>query len=646
MTDIHVSKLGSDHNDGTAEAPLATINRAAALAVAGDTVVVHEGIYREWVKPPRGGLSNARRITFAAAPGEHVVVAGSEEVSDWEQAGEGRWRAVVDNAIFQGFNPYAEVIEGDWLLRPGADDAPLHLGEVYLNGKALQEVPSADDVAAPVAQETIVDDWTGVPQPGTEATSRMVWFAEVRDRHTVIHANFGDADPREELVEINVRRSVFYPEANHVDYVTVRGFEMRHAATPWAPPTADQPGMVGPNWAKGWIIEDNVLHDAKCSAISLGKEGTTGHNFATVRKDKPGYQYQLESVFTAEDYGWNREHVGSHVVRRNTIFDCGQNGIVGHLGCVFSTISDNHIYNIALRRQFYGHEIAGIKLHAPIDVQLTGNHIHDCSLGLWLDWQTQGTRISGNLLHSNSRDFFVEVSHGPYVVDNNVFASAVSLENFSQGGAYVGNLFLGSLRVEPVMDRATPYHRPHSTRVAGYAIIVGGDDRFIGNVFCGDPERENYRVDLPEDAVVGYGTRVYDGFPASVAEYLERTTTKSGDHRRFAGIKQAVAARDNVYLGAAEPFDGEQQPVRIDGGAVRVERASDGRVILHSDLPADASRAEVVHGSELGAVRFVDADFEEPDGSELMLGAGGGVVSHLKAGTRETVLWASEGDPS
>lgn len=646
MTDIHVSKLGSDHNDGTAEAPLATINRAAALAVAGDTVVVHEGIYREWVKPPRGGLSNARRITFAAAPGEHVVVAGSEELSDWEQAGEGRWRAVVDNAIFQGFNPYAEVIEGDWLLRPGADDAPLHLGEVYLNGKALQEVPSADDVAAPVAQETIVDDWTGVPQPGTEATSRMVWFAEVRDRHTVIHANFGDADPREELVEINVRRSVFYPEANHVDYVTVRGFEMRHAATPWAPPTADQPGMVGPNWAKGWIIEDNVLHDAKCSAISLGKEGTTGHNFATVRKDKPGYQYQLESVFTAEDYGWNREHVGSHVVRRNTIFDCGQNGIVGHLGCVFSTISDNHIYNIALRRQFYGHEIAGIKLHAPIDVQLTGNHIHDCSLGLWLDWQTQGTRISGNLLHSNSRDFFVEVSHGPYVVDNNVFASAVSLENFSQGGAYVGNLFLGSLRVEPVMDRATPYHRPHSTRVAGYAIIVGGDDRFIGNVFCGDPERENYRVDLPEDAVVGYGTRVYDGFPASVAEYLERTTTKSGDHRRFAGIKQAVAARDNVYLGAAEPFDGEQQPVRIDGGAVRVERASDGRVILHSDLPADASRAEVVHGSELGAVRFVDADFEEPDGSELMLGAGGGVVSHLKAGTRETVLWASEGDPS
>ena len=157
-----------------------------------------------------------------------------------------------------------------------------------------------------------------------------------------------------------MRRSVFYPTEHHIDYITVRGFELAHAASPWAPPTADQPGLIGPNWAKGWIIEDNVIHDAKCSAVSLGKEASTGHNFATVRGDKPGYQYQLESVFAARHIGWDREHVGSHIVRRNTIHDCGQTGIVGHLGCVFSTIEDNHIYNIALKREFYGYEIGGI----------------------------------------------------------------------------------------------------------------------------------------------------------------------------------------------------------------------------------------------------------------------------------------------
>ena len=129
-------------------------------------------------------------------------------------------------------------------------------------------------------------------------------------------------------------------------------------------------------------------------------------------------------MFAARQIGWDREHVGSHVVRRNTIFDCGQNGIVGHLGCVFSTIEDNHIYNIAIKREFYGHEIAGIKLHAAIDVEIRHNRIHDCSLGTWLDWQAQGTRVSRNLYYRNNRDLFVEVSHGPYLVDHNVLGLA------------------------------------------------------------------------------------------------------------------------------------------------------------------------------------------------------------------------------
>lgn len=634
--EIHVAKHGSKSGDGSVDAPLSTINQAAALAKPGDTVVVHEGVYREWVKPPHGGLSDQRRITFAAAPGEHVVIKGSEELTGWEKTEHG-WRVVVDNAIFGDYNPYVEVIEGDWLVRPEPHEPQIHLGEVYLDGVALLEAHSLEEVANPGPQETIVDDWTGVPQEGTERPSRMVWHAEVDDETTTIHANFGDADPNESLVEFNVRRSVFYPAVNHVDYVTVRGFEMCHAASPWTPPTADQPGLIGPNWAKGWIIEDNVIHDAKCSAISLGKEASTGHNFATTRRDKPGYQYQLESVFVAEDYGWSRERIGSHIVRRNTIYDCGQNGIVGHLGCVFSTIEDNHIYNIAIRRQFYGHEIAGIKLHAPIDVQIVDNHIHDCSLGLWLDWQTQGTRISGNIFHSNSRDFFVEVSHGPYVVDNNVFASPVSLESFSQGGAYVGNLFLGSLRVQPVHDRATPYHRPHSTRVAGYAVIVSGDDRFIGNVFGGDEQRENYRIEFSDVATVGYGLSAYEGFPGSFEEYLERTEATVGDHNRFTGLEQQVEARDNVYFGAARPFEKERDAVVLDGGAASVEFV-DGKVLLHTDLPGDASRAEVVRGSELGRVRFVDADFEAPDGSELVIGSEGGVLAGLTEGTREIVL--------
>jgi hypothetical protein len=48
---LHVSVTGSDGADGSEQQPFATINHAAQVAQPGDTVVVHEGVYREWVSP-------------------------------------------------------------------------------------------------------------------------------------------------------------------------------------------------------------------------------------------------------------------------------------------------------------------------------------------------------------------------------------------------------------------------------------------------------------------------------------------------------------------------------------------------------------------------------------------------------------------
>ncbi len=571
---LHVATTGSDHADGSEDRPFRTINRAAALAHPGDTVIVHAGEYREWVQPPRGGLSDLRRITYTAASGEHAVVKGSEPVTGWELVDGTVWTVTLPNSLFGTFNPFAEEIDGDWIVYPDQSTPKKHLGDVYLNGTSFYEVSTLAEVADPPRRTEAIDDWTGATDAVRDPDqTQLVWYAEVGDGHTTISANFGGADPNAELVEINVRRSVFYPVEHHLDYITVRGFELCHAATPWAPPTADQPGLIGPNWAKSWIIEDNVIHDAKCSAISIGKEISTGHNFATVRGDKPGYQYQLESVFAARRVGWDREHVGSHTIRRNTIYDCGQNGIVGHLGCVFSTIEDNHIYNIALKREFYGYEIAGIKLHAALDVIIRHNRIHDCSLGTWLDWQTQGTRVSRNLFYDNNRDLFVEVSHGPYLVDHNILGSKVSLELFSQGGAFVNNLVCGTVSIQPVLERPTPYHVPHSTQVAGYAAIHGGDDRHIGNIYLGGDPAEAYDPAARPELKPAHGTVGYNGHPASMEDYLELVGDPTrGDHQRFMGVKQPVYIRDNVYAAGAKPYEAEK-----------------GAIVLNDDVDATLS---------------------------------------------------------
>lgn len=655
MTTFHVATAGSDRAEGSQGRPFRTIGRAAELAQPGDTVLVHQGEYREWVRPRRGGLSDQRRITYEAAPDEHVVIKGSERVRGWEPEGATVWRASLPNSLFANYNPFAMVVEGDWLAEP-KEPLHKHLGEVYLNGLSFYEVATRDEVTDPPLRTEVVDHWTGLSVPVRNPDqTRLVWYAEVGDEATTIWANFQGADPNEELVEVNVRRSVFSPVEHHIDYITVRGFELAHAATGWAPPTAEQPGLIGPNWAKGWVIEDNVVHDAKCSAISLGKEASTGQNFATFRGDKPGYQYQLESVFAARQIGWDREHVGSHVVRRNTIFDCGQNGIVGHLGCIFSTIEDNHIYNIAIKREFYGYEIAGIKLHAAIDVTIRHNRVHDCSLGTWLDWQAQGTRVSRNLYYRNNRDLFVEVSHGPYLVDHNVFASPVALESFSQGGAFVNNLVGGTVSRQQVMDRATPYHKAHSTQVAGYAVVYGGDDRYIGNVFLGGDLAKAYAPTAGSKWSVGYGTASYDGHPATFEEYLTRVANQpAGDLERFIGVKQPAYLRDNVYAPGARAYAEERSAVALTQD-VSFEVVEEGEeVYLEASLPEAFGRARLglVTGSNLPRVRFADADFEERDGSPVVIDTdlvgerkeaardyAAGPIAGLAPGTSRTRVW-------
>ncbi|GAE26874.1 hypothetical protein JCM9140_2979 [Halalkalibacter wakoensis JCM 9140] len=620
--DYHVAKNGSDLAEGTKKNPFLTINKAASVAQAGDTIIVHEGEYREWVKPKFAGLSEYRRITYQAAEGEKVVIKGSEQIQDWEQVEGTVWKVVLPNEFFGDYNPYKEEIFGDWVVyNPGR-----HLGDVYLNGMSFYETETFEQLRNPEVKTEVLDHWTETVVPvHNEEQTKYVWYAEVDDCNTTIYANFHGSNPNEELVEINVRKACFYPGKIGVNYITVKGFEMAQAATPWTPPTADQPGLIGPHWSKGWIIEDNIIHDAKCSAISIGKEASTGHNARTIRKDKPGYQYQLEAVFSAKQIGWSKEKIGSHIIRNNTIYDCGQNGVVGHLGCVFSEIYNNHIYNIALKREFYGHEIAGIKLHAAIDVQIHDNRIHDCSLGTWLDWQTQGTRVSRNLFYRNNRDLFVEVSSGPYIVDNNILTADYALDNHAQGGAYINNLIRGKMVHKEMLDRATPYHVPHSTEVAGFAPVYGGDDRFYNNIFIGDDtiKTTGLKTILPTEITNEYvGTIHFKGYTTSLEEYIEIVNQEDGDHHRFHQIGQPVYINRNAYYNGAESFERETERVIANDFNPEINIIEEGNAVyLSIELPEDfESLLGDIHSTKtLGKARIVDADFENPDGSEVVV---------------------------
>jgi hypothetical protein len=394
-------------------------------------------------------------------------------------------------------------------------------------------------------------------------------------------------------------------------------------------------GLIGPHWARGWVIEDNIIHDAKCSGISLGKERGSGENEWTRLRVKHGTQRERDVIFRALRLGWSKETVGGHLVRNNTIYDCGQTGVCGHLGAVFSTLTGNHIYRIHPKALFTGHEMAGIKIHAAIDTLISGNHIHHCTQGLWMDWQAQGLRITGNLLYENRwNDLHVEVSHGPYVVDNNLFLSPLNLKNISQGGTYAHNLFGGQILGRSVPGRFTPYHFPHSTQVAGVMTILCGDDRFYNNLFAPvDPEREaeaqivrtfdaaaERRSVGPRQPVWGaqsFGLALYDEFPLTTDEWDLGRTPHS-----YAVQKLPVRVASNLYYGEASPFAREQNHASRPDHQVdlRLEEREGALLLrLTLDESPDSMDCPWITTELLGTAFQAEAPFENPDATALRI---------------------------
>jgi Protein of unknown function (DUF1565) len=73
----YVSTAGSDGNAGSLAAPFLTIQHAANVAVAGDTVQVRGGVYKGKVYLPNSGNTTSGYITFMSYPGETAVVDGT-----------------------------------------------------------------------------------------------------------------------------------------------------------------------------------------------------------------------------------------------------------------------------------------------------------------------------------------------------------------------------------------------------------------------------------------------------------------------------------------------------------------------------------------------------------------------------------------
>lgn len=628
---IYVNANAGYDGNGTSQMPFRHINDAAKIAQPGDEVLVAPGIYREYVDPVYAGTEEAR-ITYRSTEPLQAVITGAEQIKTWELYEGNVWVCRVPNSIFGNYNPYTTFVYGDWYFAR----ADKHTGCVYLNDKALYETSSLLDC---IKGEVYECSW--VPED-----SVYKWYTEQDEEkdETVIYANFQGKNPNEENVEINVRRECFMPSATGRNYITVSGFNINKAATTWAPPAAFQDGMIGPHWSKGWIIEDCDISNSKCAGISVGKylDPANDHYF-TYKYVKSPTQMERDAVCRGQYHGWLKENIGGHIIRRNNIHHCEQGGIIGRMGGVFSLIEDNHIHHINNMMEQGGAEIAGIKMHAAIDVTMRRNHIHHCTMGIWCDWEAQGTRLSQNLLHDNQRpafakvlkggmmsqDIFVEVSHGPTLIDHNIMLSEASLRFATQGVAMVHNLICGALTCvgEGTGWRYTPYHIPHRTEVMGFMTFLHGDDRFYNNIFVQKwPDKD---VIIMHDSNDGFdtenrkaGTWMFDEYPTyeewkAQFDFSQPANMSALEPVHFGHLP--VWTEGNAYLGGAKACKNEVNGL-ISSEDVKVELLEkDGNYYLDTNIYDCLKdfRGRMINTDALGMAFEPEQRFENPDGTDI-----------------------------
>lgn len=628
--------------DGSKDTPFITIQEAANIAKPGDEVIVAPGVYRENVNPVNAGTENAR-IIYRSEVDKKAIITGAEKIEDWEVVEENVWMARIPNSFFKEGNPYTTLVSGVWYIAMMI----AHTGDVYLNEKSMYEVTEYEQVLHPQRSITSWDPDFSV----------YTWYT-VQDEsknETVIYANFQDKNPNKENVEISTRKNCFYPSKEGIGYITLSGFTVRQAATQWAPPTAYQEGMIGPHWSKGWIIENCDVYESKCSGISLGKYLHPENDNKWLKwKYKDGTQTERDCICQAVREGWSKETIGSHIIRNCEIHDCGQTGIVGHMGGVFSIIENNHIHHINNKQNLGGAEIGGIKMHAAIDVIIRNNRFHDCTRGLWLDWQAQGTRVTGNLFYDNclpkdynttvenamnmGEDIFIEVSHGPTLVDHNLLLSDCSLKLPTQGVAVVHNLIMGSLTavgrgvnngtLTKISPRYTPYHVPHSTEIAGFMTILHGDMRFYNNIFI----QKEIRPGMLEisktcedsewtDGNLITGTIPYDSYPTK-EEYMKQFEGYCGmgadaSDRYYNPLP--VWAEGNIYFNGAKPMSKEKAAVDNEHKVFVAIQTEGEQIICKTNLFDYVKKTDhpSVTTELLGMAFEPEQKFENPDGTPI-----------------------------
>jgi hypothetical protein len=372
------------------------------------------------------------------AEGE-VVIKGSQVLkATWtrsrRQAAKGAdiWTAPLDEKLFGPLNPFAvpnvtpqQFEYMPWATRwRGKKPYTLPRGLVFQNGKRLAQVHNYEDL--PKRKGTY---WVGP-----------------KGARLYIHPLRGK-DPNDEAIEITTEGPVFASERIGLGYIHVKGFIVEHAGNAFSMP---QYGAISTWRGHHWLIEGNTVRQVNGVGIDIG--------------------VQYWSLPQPE------EEVGHHIVRGNTIIDCGVCGIAG-IRPTGSLIEDNVLLRNAFHPVERYYETGAIKTHLNQGVLIRRNLIVGTihGAGIWMDFANVNSRCTRNVLIDNATihgAIFIEASSRLNLIDHNFIwgtRGAGIYEHDGRGQVFAHN-FVGKSTGPGIYLRGKVTNR----RVHGEPIVGGG----------------------------------------------------------------------------------------------------------------------------------------------------------------------------
>jgi hypothetical protein len=440
----NASAKADDKGPGSKAKPFRTIGKAAEVLQPGERVVIASGVYRECVRPVRGGTGPTQMISYEAAPGAKVVIKGSEVLKEgWTQdplaasRGPGgpptaatpapprvpTWQYTFTGAMFpDAYNPFALAsVAGDraWLDTKSVDMGPYfrRRGLVFVDGKPLEPVELQRELTS---ASLYTPPPPGTPQPpnGLPPRSRggpiMQEVGATEDGRfwtdangQSIHIRLPNGTPAEHTIEVTTREQVFAPLTRGLNYIRLKGLTFQHAGNGF--PLPQRGAMVDTQAGTHWVIENNTLEWANAIGLEIGGGGGFG----------------AQQTPTA------------HIVRGNTIRYCGVEGIAG-IGTRDVLVEDNMIEWCGWADAEREWESAGAKFHAARNMLFRRNvvrHIRHAN-AVWFDSRNVNNRITGNIFAdvvTVGAAVHMEVNLEQNQVDNNVIWNVRNAEPGTPG---------------------------------------------------------------------------------------------------------------------------------------------------------------------------------------------------------------------